>query len=614
MSDDAIETFIDIMLQCEAQGDALGDVSAILGIFIPKATKGYRIVSLLTTAVRWWEAVRVEYAIKWKVANDRDYFWGHAGRGAAASAWTTALLAEAAPRSADFGAIGTLGDLMKAYEQVCTERAWQSARRTGFPLRLAAWLTSLFTGPRWLYFANTTAPEPLWPSNGAPAGSRFADVWLRMVLIAPLDKFRVIQPSVVLSCYVDDLGTQVFGPRTNLARRSAEATADLVACVDKGAGLKFAGDKWVVTASSKAIAKQACNHAAKITSKDRMPVQLKVEQTMRNLGADFASGAKCQGRERRARVAKARKRCNRLEAIKLAGIQTERFHTVALLSVGSYAADVNGISNSALHQLRLVAARATAGKAVRRNLVLTLATAKNAKYDPAFRANTAPVRAWASAVWTGGQHTASLKAAYDASKGVLGWNAIEGPAGATLMTLKRIGWRHTAWNTWITDQDVQINLNRFCPKTVERLVVDATERACQREVAKQMGLPRLANGILLEPILQLIRKTHGTEEKPWGWAEAAYLRSTVVGGQWPQNRLHRAGLSARQHCLRCDSELGTLAHRHCRCSAFAAQRRAFFTGPALEAVEQGADGNAWWERCLLPHPGQFLPLPKQGTV
>ena len=272
----------------------------------------------------------------------------------------------------------------------------------------------------------------------------------------------------------------------------------------------------------------------KSPQKNRMPVQLKVEQTMRNLGADFASGAKCQGRERRARVAKARKRCNRLEAIKLAGIQTERFHTVALLSVGSYAADVNGISNSALHQLRLVAARATAGKAAGRNLVLTLATAKNAKYDPAFRANTAPVRAWASAVWTGGQHTASLKAAYEASKGVLGWNAIEGPAGATLMTLKRIGWRHTAWDNWITDQDVQINLNRFCPKTVERLVVDATERACQREVAKQMGLPRLSNGILLEPILQLIRKTHGTEDKPWGRAEAAHLRSTVVGGQWPQ--------------------------------------------------------------------------------
>ena len=60
-----------------------------------------------------------------------------------------------------FGAIATLGDLKKAYEQVCPVRAWESAKRTGFPLRLVAWLTSLYTGPRWLVFANTIANAPL---------------------------------------------------------------------------------------------------------------------------------------------------------------------------------------------------------------------------------------------------------------------------------------------------------------------------------------------------------------------------------------------------------------------------------------------------------------------
>ena len=119
-------------------------------------------------------------------------------------------------------------------------------------------------------------------------------------------------------------------------------------------------------------------------------------------------------------------------------------------------------------------------------------------------------------------------------KGVLGWNAIEGPAGATLMTLKRIGWKHTAWDTWITDLGTQVVLNSFCPRTVEQLVIDATERLSHSEIAKQMGLPRLANGILLEPIVQLVRKTTGTDEQPWGRAEAAHLRSTVVGGQWPK--------------------------------------------------------------------------------
>ena len=98
---------------------------------------------------------------------------------------------------------------------------------------------------------------------------------------------------------------------------------------------------------------------------------------MRNLDANFASVARCHGRERRLRLSKARKRGARLEAVRLAGIQTERFYTVALLSVGIYSGDVNGISNSALRQLRIGAGRATAGKAAGRNLVLALGTAQN---------------------------------------------------------------------------------------------------------------------------------------------------------------------------------------------------------------------------------------------
>ena len=115
-----------------------------------KPTGGARIISLLTTLCKWWEALRVEQAFKWKEANARDYFWGGAGKGAAACAWKAALLAESAPTSADFCSAGSIGDLRKAYERVDPEIAWECARRTGFPLRLAAWITSLFTGPRWL--------------------------------------------------------------------------------------------------------------------------------------------------------------------------------------------------------------------------------------------------------------------------------------------------------------------------------------------------------------------------------------------------------------------------------------------------------------------------------
>ena len=76
LSDEALETYITIMIAARDLGYALGDVGGIIGLFIGKARGGYRIVSLLTTIIRWWEAIRVCHAFQWKERNAREYFWG----------------------------------------------------------------------------------------------------------------------------------------------------------------------------------------------------------------------------------------------------------------------------------------------------------------------------------------------------------------------------------------------------------------------------------------------------------------------------------------------------------------------------------------------------------
>ena len=63
------------MIAAEALGYALGDVGGIIGLCIGEARGGYRIVSLLTTIIRWWEAIRVCHAFNWKEQNARDYFF-----------------------------------------------------------------------------------------------------------------------------------------------------------------------------------------------------------------------------------------------------------------------------------------------------------------------------------------------------------------------------------------------------------------------------------------------------------------------------------------------------------------------------------------------------------
>ena len=78
-----------------------------------------------------------------------------------------ALKAESAPLSDWFAAAGACLDLEKAYETVCFLLIWSVARFTGFPLRLMAWIISLYSGPRWLVLQGVAAALPLWPRRSS---------------------------------------------------------------------------------------------------------------------------------------------------------------------------------------------------------------------------------------------------------------------------------------------------------------------------------------------------------------------------------------------------------------------------------------------------------------
>ena len=55
----------------------------------------------------------------------------------------TTLRAESAYKGEGFCAAGSVQDLQQAYERIIFELVWGVAGRTGFPLTLMAWITSL---------------------------------------------------------------------------------------------------------------------------------------------------------------------------------------------------------------------------------------------------------------------------------------------------------------------------------------------------------------------------------------------------------------------------------------------------------------------------------------
>ena len=75
--------------------------------------------------------------------------------------------------------------------------------------------------------------------------------------------------------------------------------------------------------------------------------------------------------------------------------------------------------------------------------------------------------------------------------------------------------------------------------------------------------------------------------KPFG---VGHLRSTVIGGQWPQARLHQAGLSTTAACQVCGAH-GTLGHRLYDCpSTFQFRRNFLGTGDDGYLIYQLASG------------------------
>ena len=183
---------------------------------------------------------------------------------------------------------------------------------------------------------------------------------------------------------------------------------------------------------------------------------------------------------------------------------------------------------------------------------------------------------------------------------------MHGPAGATLATLKRLNWQANSANEWTTDIGQNIDLRKGTgPRTLKKIIDESVGRWQLRQLNKHEELQVIAahQGPAVKGIKQAIKHFHSKEE----WAEAGGPRSTVIGAQWPEARLHAAGLSPNDLCQRCLECPGTLLHRHLE-----SQKVAPETVPPMIQQLQGKLGGATRLPELLLSRG-LCPLPT-GTL
>lgn len=214
-----------------------------------------------------------------------------------------------------------------------------------------------------------------------------------------------------------------------------------------------------------------------------------------------------------------------------------------------------GVPCSALKKMRTVLAATTRTRMQGRSATLDMALAckSDTALDLVYAANTAPIVLWATAIW---QARTSRDVLYTAMVGQLervkAWCDVRGPAGVVAMTLRRIGWTAVTPKMVRIEVGQSVGLECVSPLKVKALVEESTRSALHAAVVKGLGQANesLAHGIAIGPLAKAI---HKADSLP---AEAARVRSTAVGAQWPMARKHECGLVDSPACLLCD-DLGT---------------------------------------------------------
>ena len=229
-----------------------------------------------------------------------------------------------------------------------------------------------------------------------------------------------------------------------------------------------------------------------------------------------------------------------------------------LRAAAVYGAKCLGMTDTNLQRLRQEAGKALPGSCGVRSLSLQLAMAKA---DPMFEVLAALPLEWASAVWEGmlqGDHLERTRKRQLPKVKIS--NQVQGPAGATIMALRKAGWAWPAWDTFKTAHGVDVTpsdkyAHRMSCACFEK---DLDQFHWKQWCDQQSERKELAPRPLIEAAIQALRSI--------GKGQGSHAaRKVVLHGSWTQKDLTGIGRADTEVCQACEAEEGTAHHRYYLC-------------------------------------------------
>ena len=552
LDDATIQALIDLIIVCEKVGEWPSATDLVVVALLPKTDGGWRPIGLLPFLPRIQMRVRRPVTLQWERCQARDYLYAGAAKGATVAAWKQSARGERAHLwGTSYGQ--ALLDLAKAFERIQHKRLVRQAVKLGYPMWMVRLSIATYRMRRVLRIGDVVS-DMVVATRGITAGSGTATTEMRLAMIDIIDYALEQFPCVGPTLCVDDVSAEVAGPDKWVARNLGGFIRSVCDGV-REAGMDISTTKSVCTASSPSLTHRIAS--------DLREYDIKPVVRTKSLGVGLAAGNRRNASVINKRLKDYKKRLARFRMLRQAGVDTNRLNRTGGTAALVWGQEALGVPPSTLQQQRrAVAAAGAAGSGMcGQDLDLALILADGSATgmaDPAFAAHSGPLGHWAMAVWNEWRPipalNSSMKEAISAcDKAAHPWRIAYGPAAATYLSARRLGWSTANATAWTTDRGRHLDLRVDPPAVIIREVHDAVRRWRWRALAlKYPSLSVFADGegAVMEPIWKLLRSTTATET--WNSDFRAALKSLICARQWSQQRYFSAGWGVgHNRCLFC---------------------------------------------------------------
>ena len=176
-------------------------------------------------------------------------------------------------------------------------------------------------------------------ARGITAGSVFATIEMRLVMIEALDCVTSCCRCVRLTCYVDDVGVEMTSTATEIERRLPQVTLAFTRPLER-VGLEFSATKNAVTASCGTLAGrlEAKLERLRVRRRDRV----------KSLGTGLGAGRRRNAQVGKRRLEAFKQRRVRFRILKRAGGSVPLVLRTGGIASLTYGQEVAGVASTAL--------------------------------------------------------------------------------------------------------------------------------------------------------------------------------------------------------------------------------------------------------------------------